>query len=142
MHQIPAGHLLEMLFQLPHRERCFWAAAGIPGLKKQFGKVLGIMKAIPHRGSWSSLECIERWNMEDAFCAHARFTEWSGNGGRGRRVTRKYQGTDEEDLSSSLDLGTNLLGNLIQVTSSLGASVFSPVKWSASEHWSLTSYRA
>lgn len=55
---------------------------------------------------------------------------------------RKYQGTDEEDLSSSLDLGTNLLGNLTQVTSSLGASVFSPVKWSASEHWSLTSYRA
>ena len=63
--------------------------------------------------------------MENAFCA---WTIASCNGpereGRGRKVTRQCWGTEEGDLGSSLGLGTNLLGNPVQVTSTLGSSVF------------------
>lgn len=50
-------------------------------------------------------------------------------GGRGRKVAGKGWGTEEGDLDPGLSLGTYLLSNPVQMTSTFCVSVYSPLKW-------------
>lgn len=61
---------------------------------------------------------------------------WGGGGGGVAEAGRlqKVPGDGGRGPGLQSGFGTHLLGNPVQVTPALRASVFPPVKWGASEH--------